>query len=842
VLLLAALAISTRPLEVYRPAKSPEDLVAIYGSPDAAKMVLRARDAYRNHRFEQASRLSEQGYQDALRRHHPRAQVWFLIGLAGSNYATYNYRQALDCYLNARDTALKNGLYPQAAIALTSLASLYLHVADTTSALAAIEEANRYLPPGEDSPRRNQVLTVFAHVLSMRGDTRGAAALFEQVIESAARRGQVREEALAWHEMGWEWLRSGSLDRAEVALNRAFRLRLFNRDPGLFVTEHHLARLYLAKGDPALARYAIDAAFSWPHHDRTELPEYWLFLTRAEVLEAQGDISGSLADYLRAITSLDEWRARGLPADSFRIGTDIFVHQIYNGAIDAAVRMYQRGGDRRYTELAWELDERIRAGSLREQLKRGQNWTARVPDEYWNTLDRLREFDADQFAAADSGRPALSNEAAHLRMHLAEMEARASAQTRPNDDVPANAGIGHAHRRTVTDVTSPENFFPSNSLTHVRKVLGKSRTLISFHLGEKVSYRWLITGSRFEMKLLPGRAELRRDVQALRSALLSDPRAAILPSLKVYKDLFSDIGGSGNGTLWCLALDRDLFELPIAALVSGDRDNRPAYLIETRALEVVPGAWAIGAPGREAPPKGFLGIGDGIYNAADSRLRVSTPAPASWTARIAGLFRKRPARLELPRLVGSRRELESCARLAGGPVKILTGTSATRRELISALAAKPGVIHIAAHFLTSRTEDRTTAIALGFRQDAAGDARLDILTPDDIASLRVPGSVVVMSGCSSAAGRIVPVAGLLGLARAWMAAGASAVVATQWPTPDDTGELFASFYGHLRDSDRADTVAPAEALRRAQVDMLRSGGARAEPGYWAAYEILGRSN
>ena len=806
----------------------------MYGSTEAVGLVKHASEQWRtNHRAE-AFKLLEQGYRDALRRRHPFAAFWFLIGLGGLHYAVYDYRQTLDYYLMARDTAIKAGLYPQASIALTSLASLYLHVFDTASALSAIEEAHRYLPPAGDSPQRNQVLMVFGRILSMRGEATRAAPLFEQVIESTSRRDEPREEALAWDHMGWELLRSGTLDRAELALNNAFRLRLFHHDPSLFITEHHLARLYLAKGNLDLARYSIDAAFSWPHHDRTELPEHWLYLTRAEILRAQGDLEGSFQDYLRAIAAMDDWRMRGLAADTFRIRADIFLDEIYNGAIDVAVDLYQHSGDRRFAELAWQFTERVRAKSLRDQLERGHEWTQRLPSGYWSTLDRLREVNADEFAATDRPSPCGSSEAARLRMELAEMEARASAP-------PANAAALPPHLSAAPGGSSGENLLNRNSLTHVRAVLGNLRTLISFHVGERRSYRWLIAGDRFELKLLPGRKELRRDIDGLRSALVNSTGPVAPAAQKVYLDLLSGLPERGIGDRWCLALDRDLLELPIAALVTEVRDNRPVYLIEERTIEVVPAAWAI-EPSPGPPREGFLGIGDGIYNSADPRYRAATPAGWQWIGPFAGLLRKSPNGMELPRLVGSRAEVENCARLARGPTKILMGTTATRRELISALDSKPGVVHVAAHFLTGRTEEKTTAIALGLKRENGGGTRLEILTPDEIASLGVPGSIVVLSGCSSGTGRIVPVAGLLGLARAWMAAGASAVIATHWPTPDDTGDLFAKFYAHLRDSDSGGGVTPAEALRRAQVDILRSAGPRADPSYWAAYEILGRSN
>jgi CHAT domain-containing protein len=74
----------------------------------------------------------------------------------------------------------------------------------------------------------------------------------------------------------------------------------------------------------------------------------------------------------------------------------------------------------------------------------------------------------------------------------------------------------------------------------------------------------------------------------------------------------------------------------------------------------------------------------------------------------------------------------------------------------------------------------------------------------------------------------------MGLTRACQAAGAEAVVASHWPTPDDSGALFLSFYRHLR---AAPAAGPAVALQNAQIDMLHSASWRSNPLYWSAYFI-----
>jgi CHAT domain-containing protein len=98
----------------------------------------------------------------------------------------------------------------------------------------------------------------------------------------------------------------------------------------------------------------------------------------------------------------------------------------------------------------------------------------------------------------------------------------------------------------------------------------------------------------------------------------------------------------------------------------------------------------------------------------------------------------------------------------------------------------------------------------------------------------------VLSGCSSAQGEILPGTGLMGLTRAWLAAGAGTVIASRWPTADESGELFLSFYRRLLGSGAFRTPArPAAALQQAQREMLHSGSWRSAPRYWAAFFATG---
>lgn len=96
------------------------------------------------------------------------------------------------------------------------------------------------------------------------------------------------------------------------------------------------------------------------------------------------------------------------------------------------------------------------------------------------------------------------------------------------------------------------------------------------------------------------------------------------------------------------------------------------------------------------------------------------------------------------------------------------------------------------------------------------------------------GPIVVLSACETAGGEILHGAGVLSLARAFLARGASAAVATQWPIGEKAAELSEYFYIQL-----ARGEPPARALYLAK-RRLRSDPETSHPFFWASHILLTR--
>ena len=109
-----------------------------------------------------------------------------------------------------------------------------------------------------------------------------------------------------------------------------------------------------------------------------------------------------------------------------------------------------------------------------------------------------------------------------------------------------------------------------------------------------------------------------------------------------------------------------------------------------------------------------------------------------------------------------------------------------------------------------------------------------LLYPEDIEQMAISPALVVLSSCDSGRG-VVKADGILGMARAFILAGAQAVMTTLWRVPDESGAVFMKFfYQYLMDGFPA-----SESLQKA-ILSLRSFTKYSGFIHWSGYQLTGR--
>ena len=314
----------------------------------------------------------------------------------------------------------------------------------------------------------------------------------------------------------------------------------------------------------------------------------------------------------------------------------------------------------------------------------------------------------------------------------------------------------------------------------------------------------------FEKLVRNARATLSSELQAWRCP---DPKpggrarrdaGAVLPHAD--RAAIADLLPASSNSPVVLVPQGPLFLLPFAAL----RDAAGHALIETHTLLVVPSIQTLGLLGRERGPAPAAALVAGNPTLVPLRL---DPTSGEET--------------QLPPLPEAGREAKAVAALLG--TQPLTGTSATKAAAIAAMPGA-GVIHLATHGIAEdvRGEGLPGALAL-----APGTGDDGLLTTADIMALRLRAGLVVLSACNTGLGNVSG-DGVIGLSRAFLAAGARSVVVSLWYVPDGvTADLMLAFYRAL-----ARTHDKAVALRRA---MLETRARHPDPLAWAGFFLVGDS-
>jgi CHAT domain-containing protein/Tfp pilus assembly protein PilF len=773
-------------------------------------LVEEGRRLARTGRYLDAADCFERGYRECLRAGHASLAARFLVYLANSRLALYQYRPAIEAYSEARRLAHATGDHKLARVLSINIAWLYR----AQGALREAEQEVREALDGDRSAPAAEGLLLLADLHVQKNDLDGSLGLFHQALEQAERAGDGATAVRVLDWLGDALLSHGRLEEAEEALLDSYRRRVLGGTTVPALCYRNLATLKLAQGDTQAAQMLSERAFVAARNGAGLAPLWSLYYSRARVRQARGDLEGALADVHKAIDLIQNLRLAYLPADSVRTGAGVGLHTVYELGVEIAARGHRASRSAEAARIAFEMAEINRAIGLRETLGEFDQIRDRLAPEYWETLKRLSDAENLLFRTQSEAAKA---QVRRLRLRLTEHEIAAGLA------IPATA------RFRSSPVTAG----------NVQGALGPSEALFSFHLGRSDTHVWAISRERLEMHCLGSTARLGPRIAEFRRAVAgSSPDEVTALGAALYRLFF---GGASEEILrkpdWLLLVDGVLFELPFAALVESGPNEEPVYLVERHSLRLLPGAAMLLAGGGETWRGPMLALGDAIYNRAD--VRWQSPEPERVLGR---LWRPRMARgVEMARLAGSAREIERAAasyRAGGAPPILLAGPQASVRAFQEALEWEPSVLHLATHVIPSADNPAVGQIAMSLGPEGAPE----LLGMDDISALRARPQLVVMTGCSSGAGELLAGEGLWGLTRAWLRAGARCVTVTFWPVADHSGELLQAFYRQLGGAGPGGfAVRPERALQLAQKEMIRSGNWRSRPAHWAAFFVVSRN-
>jgi CHAT domain-containing protein len=369
---------------------------------------------------------------------------------------------------------------------------------------------------------------------------------------------------------------------------------------------------------------------------------------------------------------------------------------------------------------------------------------------------------------------------------------------------------------------------PAAPLRDYMQKAGKDSVTVDYVLSGDRLLGVVADGERGDIRIarLPvKRTELEADIaKAQRWFNLHDPEARDLIQrdlltanvrgdlAKLHHDLIEPLDLPATAHRLVIAPDAILFGVPWSALVTQDG----GWLASRFMISKIPSVLAV----RGVAPEQSSAQRHAVIVAWRSSVDSRTVASALGSSAARGL----------PGLSGASREAADVANeLVGWQVTELTdGQNAPLSlQALQSVTQHAGLIHIAAHGIYNPDRPMSSALFI-----PRGNGPM-FTTAEDLLALHLRAApVVVLSACQTAAEGRAVAAEPMGLLRAFFAAGASQVIATEWSVDDAATESF--FRAFYREWARDGAAARAVQVAQNQVRQHRP-----HPYYWAGITLNG---
>jgi CHAT domain-containing protein len=268
--------------------------------------------------------------------------------------------------------------------------------------------------------------------------------------------------------------------------------------------------------------------------------------------------------------------------------------------------------------------------------------------------------------------------------------------------------------------------------------------------------------------------------------------------------------------------DGMLWEMPFQAL----QPTPGRHLIEDSAISYAPSLTVLREMNKAR------GKAHGGADEPMSLLAVGNPVPGTQAVE---RLKARLINGELPPLPEAEAQVRELQHLYGAEhSRVYVGRDA-REERVKADAGNYRILHLATHGIFDDASPMYSHVVLA---NEGGDASEDgVLEAWEMMNLDLRASLVVLSACETARGRVGAGEGMIGLAWALFVAGSPSTVVSQWKVDAaSTNTLMLEFHRslHARNS-------KARALQQATLKTLQDRRYR-HPFYWAPFVLIGDAN
>ena len=330
-------------------------------------------------------------------------------------------------------------------------------------------------------------------------------------------------------------------------------------------------------------------------------------------------------------------------------------------------------------------------------------------------------------------------------------------------------------------------------------------TLLFYWLGAKQSYLWAISARKTSLYTLPAQQQIKDSTERYRKKLLGfgDPlEDSDLDGTALYQKLVAPAFASlaPNPNIIVLS-DGALSQLNFETLIVPA--PRPHYWIEDATISSAPSLQMLASahPALSAQRKLLL-IGDAVSPGAD-----------------------------YPNLPMASMEIQQIQQEVGTRNStVFSREHATPAAYLDAGPQQFAYVHFVAHGVSSPIDPLDSAIILSRSSSAEDSFKLHAR---EIIQHPIRADLVTISACYGGGARSFAGEGPVGLAWAFLRAGAHNVIGALWEVSDQaTPQLMGDLYRSLDSG-----LPPSVALHRAKLALLRSNKEFHKPFYWAPLQV-----
>jgi CHAT domain-containing protein len=484
----------------------------------------------------------------------------------------------------------------------------------------------------------------------------------------------------------------------------------------------------------------------------------------------------AVAHYRKAIESVEDTRSM-LQAAEMRSSYFEQMTRVYNGMISSLMSLGR-------AEEAFNFSERARARTFLDilgskvDLSRGMASVLMAEEQEFKRKIAALQLKLEEDASDNPEEPAADG--SDIKSELDDLKKQYTIffEKLQKDD-PEHASLVSVEPLALKDVQA---------------LLGPESTLLEFHvLGDK-TILWVVRKNDMRSVTIKlGRNGIRNLIKNLRESVndLSSEEGARKILIKLYALLLKD-AGLEKGEELVIVPHAALHYLPFHALITPEG----RYLIEDHVIS-------------------YLSSASLVRFTLEKRRKIQGDALA---------FGNPDLDNPVYNLRYAEREAREMGRLfPKADVFIRKEATKSRAKGIS---GKYNILHFATHAEFNELNPGETSLRLAM--DEKEDGKLSV---EEIFTLNLNSSLVVLSACKTDMGTISSGDEIIGLTRAFIYAGTPSVITTLWEVNDKTSYLLMKdFYRNLK------TMRKAEALRTAQLHLMKEYH---HPFFWAAFVLNG---